>query len=90
MVYTKKPFIFFISGNKEKELELDLVAEPTADLSTLDINSDFIIPELPVGKELILDITSTWGDRHYVGLNGIEIYSITGEMVSVAEVCFLL
>ncbi|CAH1391154.1 unnamed protein product [Nezara viridula] len=77
---------FQFDGNKEKELELDLIAEPTIDLSALDINSDFIIPELPVGKELILDITSTWGDRHYVGLNGIEIYSITGELVSVSEI----
>ncbi|XP_014240626.1 protein KIAA0556-like isoform X3 [Cimex lectularius] len=49
-------------------------------------NEDFIIPELPSGQHLVLDITSTWGDRHYVGLNGIEIFSITGELVQIARI----
>lgn len=53
-------------------------------------NEDFIIPELPSGIELTLDITSTWGDRHYVGLNGIEIFSVTGELVPVAQVILLV
>ncbi|XP_015595350.1 protein KIAA0556 [Cephus cinctus] len=47
---------------------------------------DFIIPELPHGKSLIIDILSTWGDKHYVGLNGIEIFSNTGEPVLVTQV----
>jgi hypothetical protein len=33
-----------------------------------------------------LNIHSTWGDRHYLGLNGIEIFSSTGEPVSVGKV----
>lgn len=47
---------------------------------------DFIIPELPSGRHMKFDITSTWGDRHYVGLNGIEIFSVTGELVQVSSV----
>ncbi|KAL1130423.1 hypothetical protein AAG570_011671 [Ranatra chinensis] len=46
---------------------------------------DFVIPELPSGKSLVLDITSTWGDRHYLGLNGIEIFSVTGELVQISD-----
>ncbi|XP_073974521.1 katanin-interacting protein-like isoform X6 [Rhodnius prolixus] len=46
---------------------------------------DFIIPELPSGRHMKFDITSTWGDRHYVGLNGIEIFSVTGELVQVSS-----
>ncbi|CAF1608539.1 unnamed protein product, partial [Adineta ricciae] len=33
----------------------------------------FTIPELPVGEQLVFNLKTTWGDRHYVGLNGIEL-----------------
>ncbi|KAM6155908.1 katanin-interacting protein [Rhynchocyon petersi] len=49
-------------------------------------DSDFKIPVLPYGQHLVIDITSTWGDRHYVGLNGIEIFSSKGEPVSVLSI----
>jgi hypothetical protein len=29
----------------------------------------------------VIDILSTWGDRHYVGLTGIQVFSSTGEAV---------
>nr|CAD7258594.1 unnamed protein product [Timema shepardi] len=47
---------------------------------------DFIIPELPSGQRLDINIRSTWGDRHYLGLNGIEVFSRTGEQVPVSKV----
>ncbi|XP_077263294.1 katanin-interacting protein-like isoform X1 [Temnothorax americanus] len=47
---------------------------------------NFIIPELPSGDSLIIDILSTWGDKHYVGLNGIEIFSNTGEPARIKEI----
>ncbi|XP_004397321.1 PREDICTED: uncharacterized protein KIAA0556 homolog [Odobenus rosmarus divergens] len=48
--------------------------------------SDFEIPVLPYGQRLVIDIKSTWGDRHYVGLNGIEIFSSEGEPVQIANI----
>lgn len=51
--------------------------------------SVFIIPELPTGKTLIIDILSTWGDKYYVGLNGIEIFGIDGKLVKVKKVRIL-
>lgn len=48
--------------------------------------SGFLIPVLPAGQRLRVDIWSTWGDRHYVGLNGIEIFSSKGEPVQVARI----
>lgn len=58
----------------------------TSSSSTNSFDSDFIIPELPSGSKMVLNIRSTWGDRHYLGLNGIEVFSSTGEPVSVAKV----
>jgi hypothetical protein len=54
--------------------------------STNSSDSDFIIPELPSGSKMELNIHSTWGDRHYLGLNGIEVFSSTGQHVTVAKV----
>ncbi|XP_048408317.2 katanin-interacting protein isoform X2 [Stegostoma tigrinum] len=61
--------------------------EHTTDLERDDDGSDdFEIPVLPFGCHLVINITSTWGDRHYVGLNGIEIFSSSGEPVQIAQI----
>lgn len=46
----------------------------------------FVIPELPSGNILLLHILSTWGDKFYVGLNGIEIFGNDGKLVKVKKV----
>lgn len=54
-----------------------------------EIDDDpFFIPELPKGRLLFLHILSTWGDKYYVGLNGIEIFGNNGELVTVNKVLF--
>ena len=35
-------------------------------------SSMFVIPELPRGRELLLNVLSTWGDPHYVGLAAVH------------------
>ncbi|XP_067911776.1 katanin-interacting protein isoform X2 [Heterodontus francisci] len=61
--------------------------EHASDLGRDDDGSDdFEIPVLPGGCHLVIHITSTWGDRHYVGLNGIEIFSSSGEPVQIAQI----
>jgi len=37
---------------------------------------------------MIIDIKTTWGDRHYVGLSGVEIFTDTGKPVPIANVCY--
>ncbi|KAJ7426789.1 protein KIAA0556 [Willisornis vidua] len=48
--------------------------------------NDFQIPVLPSGQHLVIDIRTTWGDRHYVGLNGIEVFSSKGDPVQIAKI----
>ena len=47
---------------------------------------DFSIPELPGGQNMVINIKTTWGDQHYVGLSGIEIFADTGKPVAIAKV----
>ncbi|KAK3091145.1 hypothetical protein FSP39_017488 [Pinctada imbricata] len=68
-----------------KEEEDDEKAALAAVEEELDMDN-FVIPELPYGRELVIDIKSTWGDRHYVGLTGIELFSSTGEPVTTTKI----
>uniref|UniRef100_A0A4W5QVN8 Katanin interacting protein n=1 Tax=Hucho hucho TaxID=62062 RepID=A0A4W5QVN8_9TELE len=57
----------------------DLSAEPERE-------EEFEIPVLPRGQRLVINILSTWGDRHYVGLNGLEVFSSSGQPVRPAHI----
>lgn len=50
------------------------------------IPQDYETPCLPQGFILKLRLFGTWGDMHYIGLNGIEVYEETGGLVN-AENC---
>ena len=55
-------------------------------MSSVRVLEDFVIPELPVGQQMVINIKTTWGDQHYVGLTGLEIFASTGLPVPVAKV----
>ena len=59
------------------ENAVKLVSEP--------ISSTFVIPEFPRGKQLVINITSTWGDQHYVGLSGIELFDQFGQLIKIGK-----
>ncbi|CAG2170056.1 unnamed protein product [Oppiella nova] len=51
-----------------------------------DSFSDFIIPELPFGQQLVFEIVSNWGDEDFVGLNGIEIIDLNGSNFKIKKI----
>jgi hypothetical protein len=48
-----------------------------------DSSSGFCIPHCPSGRVLELRISSTWGDQHYMGLAGIELFDDRGQLLTV-------
>jgi hypothetical protein len=47
----------------------------------------FRTPEHPSGAELVINLLTTWGDKFYIGLTGIEVYTSTGQPANIAQVC---
>ncbi|XP_068618076.1 protein KATNIP homolog [Battus philenor] len=52
----------------------------------MKFNNHFIIPELPQGRLLEIKIFSNWGDKFLVGLNGIELFDVNGEVVNIEKI----
>lgn len=50
------------------------------------MKNEFIIPELPTGRLVELKIYSNWGDKYFIGLNGIEIFDASGNAVTIEKV----
>ena len=40
---------------------------------------------LPSGRELTIRILSTWGDKHYVGMCGIELFDNEGSPIEIED-----
>lgn len=49
--------------------------------------AEFAIPACPSGRLLELRISSTWGDPHFVGLTGIELFDSRGQLLTVRWAC---
>jgi len=47
---------------------------------------DFVIPIYPSGSKLTINIKEGWGDPHYLGLSGIEMFDKNGNLISLNDV----
>ncbi|XP_065215223.1 katanin-interacting protein-like isoform X1 [Planococcus citri] len=74
------------SENTTKQKDAVSQVVPASAASADSVPDECIIPELPSGLHLTFDITATWGDKHYVGLNGIELFNSQGKQIKVKEI----
>lgn len=72
---------------KTRKHKMSIFGENVNEMVNSEID-DFIIPVLPSGKKLLITILSTWGDKHYVGLNGIDVFGKDGNIINVKKVIF--
>jgi hypothetical protein len=61
----------------------DISVDDSMDMS---VRKTTEIPLLPRGKQLTLEILSTWGDPHYVGLSSIEMFNEEGRKIDTESV----
>lgn len=86
----------YLNEAKTNSSQAELVFNPPSETSVIakhekqkcrsPSDDDFIIPELPYGQELVINIRTTWGDKHYVGLTGIDIFSDKGDSIVVKKI----
>ena len=74
------------SSGKSTSKNSSPLKPPSNDASSSDIvvpnfEKPFDIPISPSGSVLQLEIFSTWGDAHYVGLNGIDVFDNSGNLI---------
>eukprot|EP01063_Lacrimia_lanifica_P006965 TRINITY_DN14412_c0_g2_i1.p1 TRINITY_DN14412_c0_g2~~TRINITY_DN14412_c0_g2_i1.p1 ORF type:complete len:826 (+),score=273.30 TRINITY_DN14412_c0_g2_i1:108-2585(+) len=45
--------------------------------------AEFTMPMNPTGRHVVINCLATWGDPHYIGMNGIEFYDEYGVLIDV-------
>ncbi len=54
-------------------------------MASLQASQSLVIPTMPSGKTLRICIESTWGDKHYVGMSGLDMFDRNGEPIVIDD-----
>ncbi|CAG9564535.1 unnamed protein product [Danaus chrysippus] len=76
----------FANKHKPKKAASDSVSVSNQNTQKEKSKSEFVIPSLPKGRLLEIKIYSNWGDKYFVGLNGVEMFDANGQPVGVEKV----
>ena len=73
--------------NTERKIEINEKLCPFLPeiINNTEKDPNFLIPTLPKGRYVTLRITNTWGDKHYVGLAGIELFDDNGTTIKIPK-----
>lgn len=70
-------------GELNKASELDNLINELNDI--IPKNQKIVVPELPAGHVLRINMLLTWGDPYFVGLAGIELFDQHGQLIEVGS-----
>lgn len=73
--HTQKGRLAAVELKPVLEPELEVEPEPQV------VAEQTVVPTLPEGRVLVLCLLTTWGDAHYIGMAGIEIFDARGELI---------
>ena len=74
-----------VASSTLHDVGVSMSAHESAAAASMADTAPVEVPELPHGRVLKLRILSTWGDPHYVGLAGVDLFDENGCPITFAD-----
>lgn len=74
------------AGKQDLDDLIDELNDAIGSENQEETGEEFLIPELPQGRELTMVLLSNWGNQQYIGLNGVELFDSNGDLIRPTEI----